>query len=91
MEPRQDPRPASRFHAIKARHVRIVTNRHKRVSGVTWDLLDTIRYLTHHEGRHGLWRTADARSLHHGILVTAHDESRISLEASQVLRLAVLH
>jgi hypothetical protein len=90
LEPRYDPRPASRFHAIKPRQVKIVTNAHKRVTGVTWDLLDTLRYIAHHENRLGLWGTADAASLVAPVLVSAEEAGRISLEPRQVLRLNVL-
>lgn len=89
MEPRDDPRPASRFHAVKPRHVKIVTNRHRRLSGVTWDIVASLRYITHHDGRLGRWATADAATLGTELIIDA-GEQRISLEPNQVLRLAVL-
>jgi hypothetical protein len=90
MEPRYDQRPASRFHAIRPRHVRIVTNRHRRVTGVTWDILSSLRYVAHHDSRVGRWGTADATSLLAPLLVSAGAEERIPIEPRQVLRLAVL-
>lgn len=90
MEPRYDPRPASRFHAIKARHVKVVTGTHQRVTGVTWDILGGLRYLAHHDSHLGRWGSADATTLLTPLLVTATDERRIALAPRQVLRLSVL-
>ncbi len=90
MEPRDDPRPAARFHAIKPRHVKIVTNLHQRVSGVTWDILSCVAYLDHHDTDLGTWGTADAASLHGPLIVAGGEDERVSIEPRQVLRLAVL-
>ena len=70
--------------------MKIVTNRHLRVAGVTWDILDSLRYIAHHESRLRRWGTADAATLRTGLLVTGGDEAPIALEPRQVLRLAVL-
>jgi hypothetical protein len=90
MEPRYDPRPASRFHAIKPRHVKVLTTTHERVTGTTWDIIGGLRYVAHHDDPFGRWGTADATSLWTGILVATGNEDRISLDPRQVLRLAVL-
>jgi hypothetical protein len=90
MQPRLDPRPASRFHAVKPRHVKIVTNLHERLSGITWDLPANLSYIAHHANDLGHWGTVDAESLRIPIHVAAHDERRIRLEPAQVLRLVVL-
>jgi hypothetical protein len=90
MEPRYDQRPASRFHAIKPRHVKIVTTRHERVTGVTWDILGSLRLVAHHDSPLGRWGTADATSLLGPLLVSAGTEDHVPLEPRQILRLAVL-
>ena len=90
MEPRFDPRPASRFQAVQPRNVKIVTNRHERVTGVTWDLPPDLRYLTHHENGLGRWAAVDVGTLRIPIQVEDHDEQRVHLEPQEVLRLDVL-
>ncbi len=90
MEPQFDPRPASRFQAVQPRNVKIVTNRHERVTGVTWDLPADLRYVTHHESGVGRWGAVDVSTLRIPIQVAAHDDRRIGLEPGEVLRLDVL-
>jgi hypothetical protein len=90
MEPRYDPRPASRFQAVQPRSVKVVTNRHERVAGVTWDLPADLRYVTHHESGLGRWGAVDVSTLRIPIQVASHDDQRVDLAPSEVLRLDVL-
>ncbi len=89
MEPRYDPCPASRFHAVKPRNVKILTNRHERLTGITWDLLASLRYTAHHANGLGHWGSVDITTLRSPIHVSA-DDARLLLDPRQVLRLDVL-
>lgn len=89
MTPRVDPRPASRFHAVKPRNVKIVTKGQQRFSGVTWDLPAGLRYVDHHENDLGRWGTVDAETLRVTLHVAGDDEQRVEVEPDHVLRLTV--
>lgn len=89
MTPRLDPRPASRFHAVKPRNVKVITKGHHRVSGVTWDLPADLRYTDQHENELGSWGTVDAESLRVSLHVAGDDDQRVQLDPEHVLRLIV--